>query len=120
MRMVIRNGLSADCKKGNSLTYQETEGLFTNAAEEKKEWSVHLEKAVVYEKQLATYEVYKTSEKNWSRMEYRTMQICYDTELVTLCRKQTEIKAVGWLEQVRIPMEKEEEGNDTTLVMKNS
>jgi len=101
-------------KKGNPLTYQETEELFTKMAKEKKELSVHPEKAAVYEKQLATYEVYKTSEKNRSRMEYRTMQICHDTGLITLCRKQSEIKTVGWLEQVRIPMEKDEDGNDIT------
>ncbi|MCI6676437.1 MAG: ISAs1 family transposase [Clostridiales bacterium] len=101
-------------KKGNPLTYQETEEMFRELAKEKKQVTAHPEKTAVYEKQLASYEVFKTSEKNRSRMEYRTMQICHDTELITLCEKQPEIKTVGWLEQVRIPMEKDREGNDIT------
>lgn len=34
--------------------------------------------------------------------------------LITLCKKQKEIKTVGWLEQVRIPMEKDKDGKDIT------
>lgn len=101
-------------KKGNPRTYQETEEMFKELTKEKKQMDAHPEKAAVYEKQLASYEVYKTSEKNRSRMEYRTMQICQNTELLTLCQKQPEIKTVGWLEQVRIPMEKDKEGKDIT------
>ena len=71
-------------KKGNPLTYQETEEMFRELAKEKKQVTAHPEKTAVYEKQLASYEVFKTSEKNRSRMEYRTMQICHDTELITL------------------------------------
>lgn len=101
-------------KKGNPLTYRETEELFTELKKEMEQLTEHPEKAAAYEKQLSSYEVYKTSEKNRSRMEYRTMQVCHDTELITLCQKQPEIKTVGWLEQVRIPMEKDKEGNDIT------
>ena len=101
-------------KKGNPLTCQETEELFAELKKEQEQLTEHPEKAAACEKQLASYEVFKTSEKNRSRMEYRTMQICHDTELITLCRKQSEIKTVGWLEQVRIPMEKDKEENDIT------
>jgi predicted transposase YbfD/YdcC len=61
-----------------------------------------------------TYDVCKTSEKNRSRMEYRTVQTCRNTELVNLCKKREEIKTIAWLEQVRIPMEKDQDGNDIT------
>ena len=82
-------------KKGNPLTCQETEELFAELKKEQEQLTEHPEKAAACEKQLASYEVFKTSEKNRSRMEYRTMQICHDTELITLCRKQPEIKTVG-------------------------
>jgi predicted transposase YbfD/YdcC len=87
-------------KKSSPLTYQELEEIFKES------------KAV--QKQMDTYEVCKTSEKNRSRMEYRTMQTCRNTELVNLCKKREEIKTVAWLEQVRIPMEKDQDGNDIT------
>lgn len=45
-------------------------------------------------------------------MEYRTMQVCHNTDLITLCKKQKEIKTVGWLEQARIPMKKDKDGTD--------
>ena len=82
-------------KKGNPLTCQETEELFAELKKEQEQLTEHPEKAAACEKQLASYEVFKTSEKNRSRMEYRIMQICHDTELITLCRKQPEIKTVG-------------------------
>ena len=88
-------------KKGNPLTYQETEEMFRELEKEKE--AGHSGKAAVYEKQLASYDVCKTSEKNRSRMEYRVMQVCHNTDLITMCKKQKEIKTIGWLEQVRIP-----------------
>lgn len=42
------------------------------------------------------------------------MQICHNTDLITLCKNQREIKTVGWLEQVRIPMEKDRDEKDIT------
>lgn len=88
--------------------------MFTELKTEKEQLAVHSDKAVTYEKQMETYEVYKTSEKNRSRMEYRTIQTCQNTEMITLCKTQSEIQTVAWLEQVRIPMEKDGEGNDIT------
>ena len=101
-------------KKGNPLTYQEMQEMFSEMKKESEQRAAHPEKAATYEKQMETYDIYKTSEKNRSRMEYRTIQTCQDTELVTLCKTQTEIKTVAWLEQVRIPMEKDSGGNDIT------
>ena len=101
-------------KKGNPLTYQEMQEMFTELKAENEQLSEHADKAVIYEKQMETYEVYKTSEKNRSRMEYRTIQTCQNTEMITLCKTQNEIQTVAWLEQVRIPMEKDSEGNDIT------
>lgn len=42
------------------------------------------------------------------------MQVCHNTDLITICKKQKEIKTIGWLEQVRIPMEKDKDGKDIT------
>ena len=101
-------------KKGNPLTYQETKEMFAELGKENKRITAHPGQTVTYEKQMDSYDVFKTIEKNRSRMEYRTMQICHNTDLITLCKKQKEIKTVGWLEQVRIPMEKDKDGKDIT------
>lgn len=101
-------------KKGNPLTYQETKEMFAELGKENERITAHPGQTVTYEKQMDSYDVFKTIEKNRSRMEYRTMQICHHTDLITLCKKQKEIKTVGWLEQVRIPMEKDKDGKDIT------
>ena len=101
-------------KKGNLLTYQETKEMFAELGKENERITAHPGQTVTYEKQMDSYDVFKTIEKNRSRMEYRTMQICHNTDLITLCKKQKEIKTVGWLEQIRIPMEKDKDGKDIT------
>ena len=101
-------------KKGNPLTYQETKEMFAELGKENERITAHPDQTVTYEKQIDSYDVFKTIEKNRSRMEYRTMQICHNTDLITLCKKQKEIKTVGWLEQIRIPMEKDKDGKDIT------
>ena len=101
-------------KKGNPLTYQETKEMFAELGKENKRITAHPDQTVTYEKQMDSYDVFKTIEKNRSRMEYRTMQICHNTDLITICKKQKEIKTVGWLEQIRIPMEKDKDGKDIT------
>ena len=101
-------------KKGNPLTYQETKEMFAELGKENERITAHPDQTVTYEKQMDSYDVFKTIEKNRSRMEYRTMQICHNPDLITLCKKQKEIKTVGWLEQIRIPMEKDKDGKDIT------
>lgn len=75
-------------KKGNPLTYQETKEMFAELGKEKERITAHPDQTVTYEKQMDSYDVFKTSERNRSRMEYRTMQICHNTDLITLCKKQ--------------------------------
>lgn len=101
-------------KKGNPLTYQETKEMFAELGKENERMTAHPDQTVTYEKQMDSYDVFKTIEKNRDWMEYRTMQICHNTDLITLCKKQKEIKTVGWLEQIRIPMEKDKDGKDIT------
>lgn len=101
-------------KKGNPLTYQETKEMFAELGKENEWITAHPGQTVTYEKQMDSYDVFKTIEKNRSRMEYRTMQICHNTDLITLCKKQKEIKTAGWLEQIRIPMEKDKDWKDIT------
>lgn len=101
-------------KKGNPLTYQETKEMFAKLGKENERITAHPGQTVTYEKQMDSYDVFKTIEKKRSRMEYRTMQICHNTDLITLCKKQKEIKTAGWLEQVRIQMEKDKDGKDIT------
>lgn len=51
-------------KKGNPRTYQEMQEMFTELKTEKEQLAVHSDKAVTYEKQMETHEIYKISEKN--------------------------------------------------------
>ena len=114
--------LEAGLKKGNTgrslseaeAVNQETKEMFAELGKENERITAHPDQTVTYEKQMDSYDVFKTIEKNRSRMEYRTMQICHNTDLITLCKKQKEIKTVGWLEQIRIPMEKDKDGKDIT------
>ena len=71
-------------KKGNPLTYQETKEMFAELGKENERITAHPDQTVTYEKQMDSYDVFKTIEKNRSRMEYRTMQICHNTDLITL------------------------------------
>lgn len=56
-------------KKGNPLTYQETKEMFAELGKEKERISAHPNQTVLYEKQMDSYDVFKTSERNRSRME---------------------------------------------------
>ena len=54
------------------------------AEKENERITAHPDQTATYEKQMDSYDVFKTIEKNRSRMEYRTMQICHNTDLITL------------------------------------
>lgn len=71
-------------KKGNPLTYQETKEMFAELGKENIRITAHPDQTVTYEMQMDSYDVFKTIEKNRSRMEYRTMQICHNTDLITI------------------------------------
>lgn len=98
-------------KKSNPLTYKELEELFKNL---EQEISLEDSRNSSYEEYLQSYERYETNEKNRGRMEYRQMSTCQKVEILTRTEAIPGIKTIGWLRQVRIPIEKDKEGNDIT------
>lgn len=68
-------------------------------------------------KYLEQYDRWQSQEKNRERMEYRDMKVCKIASFLE-CVKAGEaeyIRTVGCMEQVRVPIEKDAEGNDITV-----
>ena len=64
---------------------------------------------------LGKYEEINQMEKNRDRNEYRTCQICNDASNLTKRQKEwTHVQSIGRIRQVRIPVEKDSQGNDIT------
>lgn len=64
---------------------------------------------------LEKYEETNQTEKNRDRNEYRTCQICKDASNLTKSQKEwRHVQSIGRLRQVRIPIEKDNQGNDVT------
>lgn len=69
----------------------------------------------VLKEYLGKYEEVSHAEKNRDRYEYRTYQICNDASELTKAQKEwKEVKSIGRIKQVRVPIEKDEQGNDIT------
>lgn len=66
---------------------------------------------------LEKYEEISQMEKNRDRNEYRTCQICNDASNLTKTQKEwLHVQSIGRIKQVRIPVEKDSQGNDVTAV----
>ncbi len=66
------------------------------------------------------YEEVYYQEKNRERYENRWYRVCKDVTLLTRTQKEwTFIKTVGQVKQIRIPIERDEEGNDITPDVKS-
>lgn len=64
---------------------------------------------------LEKYEEISQMEKNRDRNEYRTCQICKDASNLTKSRKEwAHVQSIGRIRQVRVPVEKDSQGNDVT------
>lgn len=64
---------------------------------------------------LEKYEEVSKTERNRDRYEYRTYKICNDAAELTKSQKEwRHVKSLGQIRQVRIPVEKDREGNDIT------
>ena len=69
----------------------------------------------IYEEYLEKYNDTNQSEKNRERYEYRTVMVCNDPSALTKSQKEwSEVKSIGLVKQVRVPIEKDEQGNDIT------
>ena len=64
---------------------------------------------------LEKYEETSQKEKNRNRNEYRTCQICKDASNLTKSQKEwAHVQSIGRIRQVRVPVEKDSQGNDVT------
>ena len=64
---------------------------------------------------LEKYEEISQKEKNRNRNEYRTCQICKDASNLTKSQKEwVHVQSIGRIRQVRVPVEKDSQGNDVT------
>ena len=64
---------------------------------------------------LGKYEEINQMEKNRDRNEYRTCQICNNASNLTKKQKEwPHVQSIGRIKQVRIPVEKDSQGNDIT------
>jgi len=61
------------------------------------------------------YEEVSHTEKNRDRYEYRTYQICNDASELTKSQEEwAHVRSIGRIKQVRVPVEKDNQGNDIT------
>lgn len=64
---------------------------------------------------LEKYEEVSRTEKNRDRYEYRTYKVCNDASELTKGQKEwRHVKSIGQVRQVRVPVEKDNQGNDIT------
>ena len=69
----------------------------------------------IYPDLLQRYDETKTHEVNRERHEYRACRTLCDVSAIEKSRKEwPHIRCVGWVEQVRVPMERDTERNDIT------
>ena len=101
-------------KKSNPLTYQELKDFFETMEKEKQKENEERGYHSPEQKILRTYEECDKKEKNRERIEHRTMYVCKNPQSITMSEDIPGIKTIGWLRQVRIPIEKDSEGNDIT------
>lgn len=102
-------------KKNNPSLYDEICDAFATFESELK--CPEKERSESLRKYLEQYDRWKDCEKDRGRVVYRDMQTCADASFLD-CVNEGEIdyiRTVGCMEQVRVPMEKDAEGNDITV-----
>ena len=102
-------------KKNNPSLYNEICDAF--AAFESELKCPKEERSKRLKKFLEQYDRWQDQEKNRERLEFRDMQVCTDASFLD-CVKDGEadfIKTVGCVEQVRVPIERDAEGNNITV-----
>lgn len=66
------------------------------------------------------YEEISWMEKNRDRKEYRTCHICKDASNLSKSQKEwLHVRSIGRIKQVRIPSEKDSQGNDVTRIIES-
>lgn len=102
-------------KKNQPQSYEEIMKYFGEMSEDQERMKTEKDFIPRYPEMMAKYEDVKNWEKNRDRYEYRWCQSCSDVSFLTKTQKEWPfIKTVGKIRQIRIPVEKDPEGNDIT------
>ena len=121
MEQILNNGghLVLQVKKNNPALYKEIITAFAEFKQQGKLPDDKRERSLL--PYMKAYEAVNFQEKNRERMEYREMQVCRVPEF--LCRSSNSIYkelipflgTIGCSTQVRVPIEKDLNGNDITV-----
>lgn len=116
-RLIVENGghFVLLVKKNNPTLYEE---IITSFAAFEQELELKPEERTKRLKQyIEKYDKWYRMEKNRERIEHRDVRVCTDATFLE-CVRQEEIpfiKSVGCVTQIRVPIEKDAEGNDITV-----
>lgn len=102
-------------KRNNPSTYEELMSFFNEVSSDYEKSSKDAGYTAMYPERLKEYEEDRNFEKNRDRHEYRFYKICTATAGVSRIESDWPfIKSIGHIRQIRIPLERDAEGNDIT------
>lgn len=102
-------------KKNQPQSYDEIVKYFGEMAEDHKKMKKDSKYRPRYPEMQEKYEEVCQQERNRDRQEYRWYSVCGECSLLTKTQKEWPfVKTVGFARQIRIPVERDAEGNDIT------
>ena len=102
-------------KKNQPQSYEEIVKYFGEMSEDKKRMRENETYRPRYPEMQERYEEISHKERNRDREEYRWYSVCTECSLLTKTQKEWPfLKTVGLARQIRIPIERDEQGNDIT------
>jgi len=102
-------------KKNQPQSYEEIMKYFDEMSEDYKKMKKEPDFRPRHAEMLAEYEEVYYQEKNRDRYEHRWYKVCHDVSLLTKTQEEWPyLKTVGHVRQVRIPVERDMEGEDVT------
>ncbi len=102
-------------KKNQPQSYEEIVKYFGEMSEDKKRMKENETYKPRYPRMQEKYEEISQKERNRDREEYRWYSVCTECSLLTKTQKEWPfVKTVGLARQIRIPVERDEQGNDMT------
>ena len=102
-------------KKNQPQSYGEIVKYFGEMSEDKKRMKENETYRPRYPGMQEKYEEISQKERNRDREEYRWYSVCTECSLLTKTQKEWPfVKTVGLARQIRIPVERDEQGNDMT------
>lgn len=116
-KWIVENGghFVLQVKRNNPALYEE---IITAFEAFEKELLLKPEERLERLKQyIEKYDRWYKQEKNRERIEYREVRACWDATFLECVREgeSSFIRSVGCVTQIRIPVEKDEDGNDITV-----